>query len=328
MPGVAAMLPILQVEGVFPDGTKLVTVHEPIRPAARRRRRYARSRRDHPRRRRASSSTPAGRASRCRRVNTGDRPIQIGSHFISSRSTRRWSSIAPPRSACGSIFPPAPPCASSRAQAKEVTLVELRRPRRIDRPQQPDRRLELGSRRSRERRCARARDARLQGARESTWHDRPPRLRGPLWSDHRRRAFGSATPSLIAVVETRPRRLWRRMPARRRQDAARRHRACRRHHQRRRRARFVVCNVRGDRSGARHRQGRSRHQGTAASSASARPAIPPIMDGVDPRLIVSTGDHGARLRGHDCHPGRHRRPCAFRQRRPGRACDRAAASPP
>ena len=30
MPGVAAMLPILQVEGVFPDGTKLVTVHEPI----------------------------------------------------------------------------------------------------------------------------------------------------------------------------------------------------------------------------------------------------------------------------------------------------------
>jgi len=32
MPGVAAMLPILQVEGVFPDGTKLITVHEPIRP--------------------------------------------------------------------------------------------------------------------------------------------------------------------------------------------------------------------------------------------------------------------------------------------------------
>src|SRR6202007_2560237 len=33
-PGVAAMLPILQVEGVFPDGTKLITIHEPIRPAA------------------------------------------------------------------------------------------------------------------------------------------------------------------------------------------------------------------------------------------------------------------------------------------------------
>ena len=31
MPGVAELMPILQVEGTFPDGTKLVTVHEPIR---------------------------------------------------------------------------------------------------------------------------------------------------------------------------------------------------------------------------------------------------------------------------------------------------------
>jgi urease subunit gamma len=29
--GVADMIPELQVEGTFPDGTKLVTVHEPIR---------------------------------------------------------------------------------------------------------------------------------------------------------------------------------------------------------------------------------------------------------------------------------------------------------
>lgn len=32
MPGVAELLPVLQVEGTFPDGTKLVTVHQPIRP--------------------------------------------------------------------------------------------------------------------------------------------------------------------------------------------------------------------------------------------------------------------------------------------------------
>ncbi len=32
MPGVAEMMHMIQVEGVFPDGTKLVTVHEPIRP--------------------------------------------------------------------------------------------------------------------------------------------------------------------------------------------------------------------------------------------------------------------------------------------------------
>ena len=31
MSGVPEMIPELQVEGTFPDGTKLVTIHEPIR---------------------------------------------------------------------------------------------------------------------------------------------------------------------------------------------------------------------------------------------------------------------------------------------------------
>ena len=31
MPGVAEMIHDIQVEGTFPDGTKLVTVHDPIR---------------------------------------------------------------------------------------------------------------------------------------------------------------------------------------------------------------------------------------------------------------------------------------------------------
>ena len=31
MPGVPEMIPEFQVEGTFPDGTKLVTVHQPIR---------------------------------------------------------------------------------------------------------------------------------------------------------------------------------------------------------------------------------------------------------------------------------------------------------
>ena len=31
MEGVAEMIPEIQVEGTFPDGTKLVTVHHPIR---------------------------------------------------------------------------------------------------------------------------------------------------------------------------------------------------------------------------------------------------------------------------------------------------------
>ena len=32
MPGVSEMVDMIQVEPVFPDGTKLVTVHDPIRP--------------------------------------------------------------------------------------------------------------------------------------------------------------------------------------------------------------------------------------------------------------------------------------------------------
>ncbi|MBL8583096.1 MAG: urease subunit gamma [Rhizobiaceae bacterium] len=80
MAGVAAMLPMLQVEATFRDGTKLVTVHEPLRPAA-------------------GSAVDAlepgaiiaedgeielnaGRPKRTLRVvNTGDRPVQIGSHY-------------------------------------------------------------------------------------------------------------------------------------------------------------------------------------------------------------------------------------------------------
>ncbi len=32
MDGVDRLMPVIQVEATFPDGTKLVTVHEPIRP--------------------------------------------------------------------------------------------------------------------------------------------------------------------------------------------------------------------------------------------------------------------------------------------------------
>jgi len=31
MEGVAEMIPMVQVEGLFPDGTKLITIHDPIR---------------------------------------------------------------------------------------------------------------------------------------------------------------------------------------------------------------------------------------------------------------------------------------------------------
>jgi urease subunit gamma/beta len=81
MPGIAEMMPMLQVEATFPDGTKLVTVHEPIRPGTKERA--------------ADLLTPgeiipaegeieinAGRArTTVIALNTGDRPIQVGSHY-------------------------------------------------------------------------------------------------------------------------------------------------------------------------------------------------------------------------------------------------------
>jgi urease subunit gamma/beta len=57
MDGVADMIPDVQVEATFPDGTKLVTVHEPI----------------------VTNKAPL--LIEVEVANTGDRPIQIGSHY-------------------------------------------------------------------------------------------------------------------------------------------------------------------------------------------------------------------------------------------------------
>ena len=73
MEGVPELIHSVQVEATFPDGTKLVTIHEPIQSAA-------------------TSAEPvssepdielnAGRPARTLEVaNTGDRPIQVGSHY-------------------------------------------------------------------------------------------------------------------------------------------------------------------------------------------------------------------------------------------------------
>jgi len=81
MPGVADLMPVLQVEATFPDGTKLVTVHQPIRPGKQAAKKAA--------------VTPgeiipaegdieinAGRPKASVKViNRGDRPIQVGSHY-------------------------------------------------------------------------------------------------------------------------------------------------------------------------------------------------------------------------------------------------------
>jgi urease subunit gamma/beta len=86
LPGVAEMLPLLQVEGCFPDGTKLVSVHDPIRPHLD----SVDSEEPVAAGPKPGELIPADGAieiNRGRRrqaltaTNTGDRPIQIGSHY-------------------------------------------------------------------------------------------------------------------------------------------------------------------------------------------------------------------------------------------------------
>ncbi len=76
MDGIAELIHDVQVEATFPDGTKLVTVHEPIRGSAGRLRPGE------------VTTLPGdlvlneGRESLTLTVaNTGDRPIQVGSHY-------------------------------------------------------------------------------------------------------------------------------------------------------------------------------------------------------------------------------------------------------
>ena len=74
MPGVAAMIPEIQVEATFPDGTKLVTVHDPI-PSSGQHAPGAVLLADEP------IVANAGRDTiEVLVANTGDRPIQVGSH--------------------------------------------------------------------------------------------------------------------------------------------------------------------------------------------------------------------------------------------------------
>lgn len=81
LPGVADLLPMLQVEGSFPDGTKLITVHEPLRPGLL----PADPGQIVPGEIIAEEGDIELNAGRGHAVviaiNTGDRPIQIGSHF-------------------------------------------------------------------------------------------------------------------------------------------------------------------------------------------------------------------------------------------------------
>ena len=77
MDGIAELIPDVQVEATFPDGTKLVTVHNPIRGGAK------------PKVVPGEVMTAKGdialnegaKRTTITVANTGDRPIQVGSHY-------------------------------------------------------------------------------------------------------------------------------------------------------------------------------------------------------------------------------------------------------
>jgi len=76
MEGVAGLIHEVQVEATFPDGTKLVTIHDPIRQPQNDLKPGEYLLADEP------ITLNAGRQTVSLRVeNTGDRPIQVGSHF-------------------------------------------------------------------------------------------------------------------------------------------------------------------------------------------------------------------------------------------------------
>lgn len=81
MPGVADLVPMIQVEAVFPDGTKLVTVHDPIRPGEKPLE-EPQARPGEFRVAEGDIELNAGRDTITLTVrNTGDRPVQVGSHY-------------------------------------------------------------------------------------------------------------------------------------------------------------------------------------------------------------------------------------------------------
>jgi urease subunit gamma/beta len=126
MEGVAEMIHDIQVEATFPDGTKLVTVHHPIRgaPSA-----------EVP----GAVTTPEGEIvfnAGAERItlevaNTGDRPVQVGSHYHFFETN---PALAFPRDKARGMRLDIAPGTAVRFEpgaTREVTLVPLSGARRV-----------------------------------------------------------------------------------------------------------------------------------------------------------------------------------------------------
>lgn len=125
MPGVAEMLEVVAIEAMFPDGAKMITVHQPIRPGT--------QAIEASERRPGEIITPdatielnAGRRRTTLPVkNTGDRPVQVGSHFHFFEAN---AALEFDRAAAFGMRLDVAAGASARfepGEAKQITLVEL-----------------------------------------------------------------------------------------------------------------------------------------------------------------------------------------------------------
>ncbi|MEO0624662.1 MAG: urease subunit beta [Pseudomonadota bacterium] len=129
MPGVGGLMPMLQVEATFPDGTKLVTVHDPIRPGPNS------ADAEQPGEIRAAEGelelNPGRAKGQLTVLNTGDRPVQIGSHFHFFEVNK---ALDFDRSAAFGMRLDIPAGTAVRfepGQSKEVALVEIGGNRRV-----------------------------------------------------------------------------------------------------------------------------------------------------------------------------------------------------
>lgn len=125
MPGVSHLMPMIQVEGTFPDGTKLVTVHDPIRPG---------------KKKRTSDEVAPGeilaadgeielnagrRKIRLKVLNTGDRPVQIGSHYHFFESNKALDFEREKAFGMHLDVPAGTAVRFAPGESKEVTLTEF-----------------------------------------------------------------------------------------------------------------------------------------------------------------------------------------------------------
>lgn len=123
MPGIAELMPMIQVEGTFPDGTKLVTVHEPIRQGKRKPLKDAVAPGEIIPAKGDIEINAGRRRITLKVLNTGDRPVQVGSHYHFFETNRALDFDRPGAFGMHLDIAAGTAVRFEPGEAKEVTLV-------------------------------------------------------------------------------------------------------------------------------------------------------------------------------------------------------------